>query len=504
MASLGGKSISAVFWGAGGAGFRMVLQLGTQVTLARLLGPIEYGVFAIGALVIGFSAFFSDVGLAYGLIQKREVNERDVRFVVTWQFILGTVVTALIALAASPIATFFGEPRAASVVLFLSALCLINALTAPALNLLKRDMDFKSIQIDFLLSYVVGYLFVGLPMALSGFHVWALVWAWLIQAAVNGLLLYRRTQHALRPLIWYEEALVQGAYAGTVLATNMLNWAIANIDRIIIGRVLPSRELGIYSNTFNLLYSPTNSVLSVLQPVFFSASSRLSHQSDSSRIGSGFLALVAAIALFVLPVFMSVAAISETFILTLYGGAWASAAAVCTPLALAMPLYLLWGMSTPLLWTAGRASSEFLAQWPLVLTWGAACWLLAPLGLAAVAWGVLGLFLVRCGLVLRVGLPLLGIRFLDLWLAVRGGAMLSLVVAALAAGIDASLNELRPAVRLICAGLSGGLFFISVLHLFPRLIGQELSEVLRRVSSRLPPKAAAYMNTQLDKGQKSE
>ncbi|MFY8016898.1 MAG: oligosaccharide flippase family protein, partial [Inhella sp.] len=165
--------------------------------MARLLGPVEYGVFAIGAIVIGFSAFFSDVGLAYGLIQKREVTERDVRFVVTWQIILGAVVTALIALAASPIATFFGEPRAASVVLALSALCLINALTAPALNLLKRDLDFKSIQIDFLVSYIVGYLLVGLPLALFGFHVWALVWAWLIQAAVNGLLLYRRTQHAL-------------------------------------------------------------------------------------------------------------------------------------------------------------------------------------------------------------------------------------------------------------------------------------------------------------------
>ncbi len=504
MASLGGKSISAVFWGAGGAGLRMVLQLGTQIALARLLGPVEYGVFAIGAIVIGFSAFFSDVGLAYGLIQKREVNDRDVRFVVTWQVILGSVVTAFIAFAASPIATFFGEPRAASVVSALSALCFVNALTAPALNLLKRDLDFKSIQVDFLASYVVGYLFFGLPMAVLGFHVWALVWAWLMQSIVNGLLLYRRTHHALRPLIWYEEARVQGSYAGTVLATNMLNWVISNIDRVIIGRVLPSRELGIYSNTFNLLYSPTNSVLGVLQPVFFSASSRLASQSESSRISSGFLALAAAIALFVLPVFLSVAAVSKTFILTLYGTPWVSAADVCIPLALAMPLYLLLGMSTPLLWTAGQASTEFRAQWPLALAWAAMCWQLAPMGVEAVAWGCFWLFLARCALVIRAALPLLGLRIFDLWQAIRGGVLVSLVVACVAVAVDASLNDFRPTVRLICVLVVSTFCYLSALHCFPRLVGAELAQVLKSVSSRLPPMVAAYMNTQLDKGQKSE
>ena len=204
---------------------RMALQLVTQVVLARLLGPAEYGVFAIGAIVIGFSGFFSDVGLAYGLIQKRTVTDRDIRFVFTWQILLGGIVSLLIALCAAPIATFFGEPRAIAVVQVLSILCFINALAAPALNLLKRNLDFKTIQLAFLVSYIVGYVLVGIPMALAGHKVWALVAAWIVQSSINGLWIFSVTRHATKPLLWYEEARAQSVYGGTVLAANLLNWA---------------------------------------------------------------------------------------------------------------------------------------------------------------------------------------------------------------------------------------------------------------------------------------
>ncbi|MFX6409630.1 oligosaccharide flippase family protein, partial [Acinetobacter baumannii] len=78
-----------MFWGGGGTLLRIVMQFGAQVVLARILGPEQYGLFAIGAIVVGFSSFFSDIGLAYGLIQKKEIAAKDIRFVFTWQIILG-------------------------------------------------------------------------------------------------------------------------------------------------------------------------------------------------------------------------------------------------------------------------------------------------------------------------------------------------------------------------------------------------------------------------------
>src|SRR2546427_13283208 len=83
-ADLSHRSISAALWVASGSAVLLTLQFGIQVILARLLGPEQYCLFAMAAVVILLSSFFT-ISLAYGLIQKRTVTDEDVRFVNFWQ-----------------------------------------------------------------------------------------------------------------------------------------------------------------------------------------------------------------------------------------------------------------------------------------------------------------------------------------------------------------------------------------------------------------------------------
>ena len=464
----------------------MVLQISAQITLARLLGPEQYGVFAIGATVISFSGFFSDVGLAYGLIQKSDVSSRDVRFVFTWQVILGCVVSAIVWAGAAPIAGFFGEPRAASVVQVLSGLCLMNALAAPSLNLLKRQLDFKQIHLAQLISYVTGYVAVGIPMAMAGSQVWALVTAWIVQSGLNLLLLYRSTRHAVKPLFWYEEARSQSRYGGTVLGTNLVNWVVNNIDRIVIARVFGSRDIGLYATSYNLFYNPTAAMLGVVQPVFFSASSRMTD--DAGRILRGYRTLIAAVSLIALPAFVTVAVASEAFIGLLYGPQWHAAAALCRPIALAMPLFLVWGLTTPLLWTAGKVVREIQLQLPLAIVWALTCVLAASRSVETVAWCVLVLSCLRCSLVVGAAVRLLRIPLTDLWCAVRGGLLVSAAVACLVALVDWKLAVRGPGIRLSASALAAGLAWYAMVRFVPKLLPTELFQLFRKLLGHLPPK----------------
>ena len=462
----------------------MVLQIGAQITLARLLGPDQYGVFAIGATVIGFSAFFSDVGLAYGLIQKPQLDDRDVRFVVTWQIVLGLAASGAVWLAAGPIATFFGEPRSVPVLRALSALCLLNALAAPALNLLKRKIDFKRINLISLFSYAVGYLGVGVPMALAGAAVWALVAAWLVQAVVTLALLYNASRHALKPLFWYEQARGQSRYGATVFGTNLVNWLINNVDRIVVGRVFGSHEIGLYATAYNLLYTPTASALGVVQPVFFSASSRL--QDDAGRIAGGYRALLGAVTLIALPIFTLVAVGAEAFIGMLYGPAWLGAAAICRPIALAMPFFLVWGFTTPLLWTGGKPGMEFLVQLPLALAWCGACLLAARYSVEVLAWCVLALAALRCmAMVLAAG-RVVHMPWAGLWLAMRGGLAISACVGLVLAAAAPGLAGLVPALRFGILAVLAKIVWWVLVRAWPGLIGPDLRQLLGKLVLQLP------------------
>lgn len=462
----------------------MVLQFGAQVVLARILGPEQYGIFAIGAIVISFSNFFSDIGLAYGLIQKKSVSSNDIRFVFTWQIILGTVVSACVFLGANSIALFFGDPRATSVVQALSVICLLNALAAPSLNLLKRDLDFKRIQLAQISGFILGYVVVGIPLALYGSQVWALVVAWLVQALFVLTISYRATRHAVRPLIHHNEARALVTYGSTVLITNIINWVIGNIDRVVVGRFFASREIGLYATTYNMLQTPTTTLLGIVQPVFFAASSRLDNDRDT--IANSYRALLAAVATYLLPAFVGVAAVSETFVLGLYGPKWHEAAGLFAPLALAMPLFMVWGFTTPLLWTAGHANKEFKTQLPIAMVWAAGTWLAAQHSLVAVAWVVLGLYLLRCAAILQTATHYLLLSRKSLWHATRGGLACALMVGLIVKACDLGMGQLTPLVRLIGDILAGAISLITLLKLTPSLISLELAYLNRRILKKLP------------------
>ncbi|MDP2881239.1 MAG: lipopolysaccharide biosynthesis protein [Azonexus sp.] len=491
MKNLGAKSLSAVFWGTGGAIIRLILQFGAQVVLARILGPEQYGLFAIGAIVIGFSGFFSDIGLAYGLIQKETVVDRDIRFVFTWQVILGLAVTLAIGLSAEAIATFFGDARAADVVKALAIICLLNALAAPSLNLLKRNLDFRRIQMAQITGFIVGYVFFGIPLALYGSQAWALVVAWLIQATVFLALTYAATRHPLAPLIRYENAKSLSAYGATVLVTNLVNWLINNVDRVIIGRVFSSREIGLYATSYNMLYTPTTSLLGIVQPVFFSAASRSTHNPEV--IASSYRALIGAVVVFVLPAFAVIGAIAETFVLALYGPKWHEAVALLRPLALAMPLFLIWGFTTPLLWTGGHASKEFRVQLPIALIWIGACWLAAQQSVEMVAWTVLALFVVRCLVIVGSAIRILKMDILPIWRSVRGGLLIAPLLALLVFSVDALCHDFHPIARLALDALLGALGLMALLRILPWSIGIELAQLLNRILDRTPVKVARHL-----------
>lgn len=494
MQNLGNRSLSAFFWGAGGSFARIVLQLCTQIALARILGPEQYGLFAIGAIVVSFSNFFSDIGIAYGLIQKAEVNSSDLRFVFTWQLIIGSLVTLAVAAFSQPIAEFFGEPNAHEVVFALAVVCLLNALAAPSNNMLKRNLDFKRIQIAQLTGYIGGYIVIGLPLALAGAQVWALVVAWVAQASIVFFMLYFSARHSLRPLFWYADAKSLSGYGALVLITNITNWTIGNIDRVIIGRFFSGREIGLYATTYNLLQSPTSSLLGVIQPVFFSASSRL--VDDKTKIVNGYYALLSAVCLCVFPIFAAVSSVAETFVLTVYGEKWIEAAVVFRPLALAMPLFLIWGMTTPLLWSGGTPAREFKTQLPIALLWIAVSWVAAHHSIAMVGWAVCGMFALRCFIMIFTASKTLDLSWVHLWRVVRGGLSVSVACAAMCAGLDWVLRDLIPELhggRLILEILASAGLYLLLLTKVPGVVSLEFAELIVRLADRCPKSVARHL-----------
>jgi len=377
----------AASWGYAGMVAKLVIQLGSQIFLARLLGPETYGLFAIGAIVIGLSNFLADAGIGAVLVQREEIDEPMIQFVQTFQWLAGLAVAGLLLISAPIIADFFHEPRAINIIRAMSGICFLSAISSVPANLLRRRLDFKPLQVAQVSGFFVGYVLVGIPSAWFGMGVWSLVFAWLVQALVNLFLLYRAARPSWRFRLSTPHARDALRFGGNALLSNVFTWAGTSVDKVIIGRFFPAADLGLYNVANNLLSTAVTQLLSTLQSVLFSASSRMA--TDRDQIRRSFLALLEIGTLILLPIFLSIAVVPDVVMAAVYGSKWVAGAELLTPIALSMAMYGISGLVTPLLWSIGRVDVESRIQLAGAICIVAAGWWAAQTGqVVHVAWAV--------------------------------------------------------------------------------------------------------------------
>ncbi len=516
------QSVNAVKWSALGSIAQYGLSLGAQIVLARMLGPQNYGLFAMGLVVLTFSSFFSNFGFSWGLIQIQNLTEEDIRFVFTWQLITGALVAIGLYLLAPWVAEYFNEPRVAPIVRWLSLACILTALTSPASNLLRRNLDFRWINIIQIISYSIGYLAVGIPLAYHDAGVWALVAAWIAQAFSMLVITFMRHPHSIKPLVWHNNAKDISGVGLTVFVTNLCNWLLSNLDRIFLGRILDSHAVGLYTVAYNLSNTPNNLLIGALQPAFLTAGARL--QSEPERLRRAYLPVIASVWILIAPFFVILALIAQPFVGLLYGSAWDSTASVLAILALSMPAYITWGLSTPILWNTGRKNFESILQAPLLVIAAYAFYMYSNQGVTVVAIIAAGLLVARALIITTAACIQLGIPASNLFnLAIRGGFMMGIAAMATLSGmklgefantsIAAKLNLAAIAfaghkidassvtahlMPLIGGSVLGCCTLVAVALMFPHLLGDEVIGML----GRFAPKLASYLNNKSESNSK--
>lgn len=482
MNTLGSRGVVAVKWTVAATAVRVVLQLGGQVVLARRLGPDVYGLFGIGMLVFTFSNFLATFGFGWALLQAKEVTDEDLRFAFTWQFVAGVTAMGAVILLAPGLAGFFHEPRAEAVIRWLSVACLLNAVAAPSVHLLMRDLDFRATGLIDAGSYAVGYLLVGLTLAWRGAGVGALVAAWLVQSLVKLVASYWLRPHPLRPLLWFPGARPLLATGSTVLATNLANWGLGNVDRVMVGRLLDAQAVGLFGLGSNLAATPTNLLISA-QPAFFSAAARL--QDDRTALQRAFRQVLGAVWILVTPAFVLLALIAPDLVRGLYGDRWAGAGRVLAALALAMPAYLTWAMATPVLWNTGRKHLEAALQLPLIGLAVAGFLVAGGRGIAQAGMVAAALYVARGAVMFAAAIRSVGLPVAELVPSVlRAAATTTIAVAGWAVA-----GQCWPEAPALASALGGAAVGFAVLAgaalSLPGLIGPDAGLVIGRFVPRL-------------------
>jgi O-antigen/teichoic acid export membrane protein len=479
----------ALKWSALTTVLRFVLQLGAQVALARMLGPGNFGVYGIGMAVLTFAAFLSGASFSWNLMLMPSVSRDDIRFSFTWQLLAGLLTACAMFAAAPALAIFFGDPRVEGVVQWLSLASLLMAASGPATCLLQRDLNFRTLGLVQLASYAAGYVAVGVPMALMGYGAYALAAACVVQSAVTLVGAYAARPHSLKPLFAHPGGGAALTTGRTVFLTNVVNWLLSNLDRVVIGRVLNAHFVGLYTVAYNLASIPNTLLLGALQPAFLAAGAKL--QQDPKRLAQGWLLGLACVLVLVTPAAVVFALLSADLVRLLYGPAWMDSAWVLALLFLCLPAWSCWGLSTPVLWNTGRKHYEFLLQLPLLALAAPAWWFFAHEGIRAIA--AVSAVVIYARAIVIVGAAL---RALDLsWSAIvpyalRGLGLAAVCTVAVLAGQYAVASLTYPVISLSAGGACALAAMLVLVLARPQVLGNEAQSALGRLIPAFAPRFA--------------
>ena len=363
----------------------LVLGLGTggSVVLARLLTPHDFGLVALGGVLMAYAQFLSDGGLGATLIRDRHEPDRlDYANALGFQLAASSVLALIVA----AIGIQFG--RVGLLAALMIASLPILAFRAPGAIALERRLDYRPLVV-IEVAETVSYYVWAIGTALLGWGVWGLASAIVARAAFGtivmlkvgpiGPIMPRLSPSRVRRLLGF------GASYQAVDVISLLRDTGVNI---ITPAVAGVSALGLWTLVGRVLQPPLV-VFQSLRRVSFPGMARLREQGGNSQalVERGLRLSTLAAGLVLAPL----AACAPAMIPAVFGAQWSEAAwAVppdCLGLLLASPFSV---AASGYLYAEGDASAVLKVMSYSALGWYVAMLPLLPfIGVAALGIGQL-------------------------------------------------------------------------------------------------------------------
>lgn len=381
--SLKESAVSGLKWTTASKIGQQTLQFSTLIILARLLLPEDFGLMASAMVVIGFVNVFRDLGLSAALIQKQNLSDELFSSVFWLSVAIGLIMMLALIIFSPYIADFYNANVLVPILQVLSLSFLFSGLSAVQQALLEKELKFKIIsKIELFATFLAAV--TGITMAILKFGIWSLVLQNLVFTFTVSSLFWIRLSK--RPKFFFKWREIKSIYnfSANLAGFNILNYFVRNADYILIQKFLGEQQLGYYTLAYRLMLYPLKNITAVMTRVMFPLLSKI--QNDNKRFRDIYLKLVNTISLLSFPLMLGLVAVSDNFVIVVFGAKWEP---VTTLVLILAPLGLLQSIYTPagIIYQA-KGRTDWWFRWGLLtgVLFVTAFWI-------GLEWGIIGVAL---------------------------------------------------------------------------------------------------------------
>ncbi|MBI2443363.1 MAG: oligosaccharide flippase family protein [Candidatus Levybacteria bacterium] len=281
----------------------LIQLIGQIVTflLTVYLSPSDYGIFFLVSTVIVFFSYFSDIGLAAALIQKKEaITTEDLRTTFTIQQTLVFIVIIIGFLLTDTIRILY-DLDSKGVFLYYSLLIaffLSSLKTIPSI-LLERQLDFKKLVIPEIVETLLFNMTI-LVLAIKGFGVTSFAVAVLARGFAGTIAMYIIKPWAVS--FGFSRTVAKGllSFGVPFQANSLLALVKDQLLVLYLGTVLTKPMLGYIGFAQKWSFMPLRLVMDNIIRITFPAFSRMSD--EKAHLGKAIEKSIFAVVFFIFPV----------------------------------------------------------------------------------------------------------------------------------------------------------------------------------------------------------
>lgn len=356
---------------------KVTLQVISFITinliLARILSVSTLGIFNIATAIISFFGFFSDIGLAAAIIQKKsKVTEQDLQTTFTIQQLIMLILLIMIWLTAPLLSDFYGLEesgmwliRALGVSFFITSFKVIPSV------LLERQLKFNPlVAVEILETLFFNILLVAL--VIYKFDLMAFAIAAVVRAIVGVIAIYIFAPWRIGFSFSKEAAKVLLQFGIPYQLNSLLALLKDRLVPLLIARIIGSAGVGYVTWSQNLAFLPLE-IMNIIIRITFPTYARL--QDDKKVLKIALEKSLFITTLFLYPLLFGLLALAPSLVDHVVSKKWEPA----LPALYLFAFSTFWATLSTTFTNALNAIGKINVTLKLMIFWTILTWILTPI-----------------------------------------------------------------------------------------------------------------------------
>ena len=255
-------------WSTGLRIFTRVFAFVKTAILARMFGPLEFGILGISTLVLSLIEIVTETGINVFLVQEKDDIDKFIDTAWIISILRGFIIASLIFMSAPLISAFFNSSRSYSLIVLISIVPIIRGFINPSVVRFQKDLQFNK---EFYYRSVIFLIDFAISITLSFYtrNVSSIIWGMIAGAIIEVALSFYIVKPT--PLLRFKKDLAKYiVHRGKwITLAGLLNYLFCNVDNMVVGRILGTASLGLYQTAYKISMIPISEISDVVAKVTF-------------------------------------------------------------------------------------------------------------------------------------------------------------------------------------------------------------------------------------------